>query len=75
MTYSILPEAREEFKKAFVHYENNQQGLGSEFSDEFYAALDPILSFPRAWPVFDEGNRRILFNTFPFSIIYSIDEE
>lgn len=48
MTYSIHPEAREEFKKAYAHYENNQEGLGNKFSDGFYAALGRMLIFPHA---------------------------
>jgi len=45
MTYSIHPEAKEEFKRAFARYETNQEGLGAAFSDEFYATLDRVLSF------------------------------
>ena len=75
MTYSIHPEAKEEFKRAFARYETNQEGLGAAFSDEFYATLDRVLSFPYAWPVYDEDERRILFNAFPYGIIYSIKEE
>jgi|SRR5699024_3660096 len=74
MTYSIHPQAREEFKRAFARDETNEEGVGDRFSNEFYATLDRMISFPRAWPVFDNDERRVLFNIFPYSIIYSINK-
>jgi len=47
MTYSIHPHAREEFKRVFARYETNEEGVGDRFSNEFYAALDRMVSFSK----------------------------
>lgn len=75
MTYSILAEAREEFKDTFIYYEEKQPGLGSEFSDEFYTALNRILSSPEAWTEIRPGIRRCLTQRFPYSLLYHFNEE
>ena len=75
MTYSILDEARTEFKDAFIYYEDRQPGQGSEFSDEFYITLGRILLTPKAWVEISPGIRRCLTQRFPYSIVYHFIEE
>lgn len=75
MIYSFQPEAEKELIEAIAHYEEQQEGLGIDFSEEVFSAIDRILLFPHAWPLLEKEDRRMLLNTFPFCIIYSINED
>jgi len=75
MTYSFHPEAELELNQAIDYYEECQAGLGLEFADEVYKAVQRILVFPDAWQSLGEGNRRCLTNRFPFGLIYYQKEQ
>jgi len=65
MTFSFHPEAEEEFNQAIEYYENNEIGLGYDFSIEVHSAIQNIISFPTAWPIIEEDMRRCLVKRFP----------
>ncbi|MBI5640719.1 MAG: type II toxin-antitoxin system RelE/ParE family toxin [Nitrospirae bacterium] len=74
MTFSFHPEAEEEFIQAIEYYENNEPGLGYDFSIEVNSAIQNIVSFPTAWPELEEDMRRCLVKRFPYGVIYSIEQ-
>lgn len=37
---------------------------------EFDAAIERLSRFPKTWPLFEAGTRRILLKRFPFHVIY-----
>jgi len=52
MTFSFHPEAEAEFIGAIEYYENNERGLGYDFSIEVHAVIQNILKYPTAWPIY-----------------------
>ena len=74
MTYDFHPEARQEYREAAAFYETRQSGLGAAFTLEVEAALDRILEAPARWRVIEEDVRRCLTHTFPYGILYTIED-
>lgn len=74
MKYRFHPLAVKEFEEAIDFYEKKNSGLGSEFAEEVYAAIQRIIHFPNAWPEQTKKTRRCMIQRFPFGIIYSILE-
>jgi toxin ParE2 len=70
----ILKAAQQELDEAFVYYESQVPGLGSEFIEEFEKAAQRIEQFPEAWHPFSSHTRRCQLNRFPYGIIYHFDE-
>ena len=60
------PEADEELEAAALWYEERQQGLGTDFLDEFERTLHRIVAEPERWEKINLGNRKLNFH--PFSI-------
>ena len=75
MKYSFHAEAEKELNDARDYYNNCQNGLGSEFVEEVYAAIQNILSFPHAWAPLSKNTRRSLTNRFPYGVIYQITHD
>jgi toxin ParE1/3/4 len=74
MILSFHPEARNEFLASIDYYEKCKPGLGIEFAEEIYAAIDRITQFPKAWPSLSLHTRRCIANRFPFGILYRIEK-
>lgn len=75
MKYVFHPQAQFELNQAISYYEECQQGLGLEFSQEVYATIQRIVKFPRAWAPLSTNTRRCITNRFPFGIIYQIKKD
>ena len=60
MTYDFHPEAEEEFLSAINYYEESHIGLGHDFAQEVYSAIQSIIEHPKTWPVFHLDVRRRL---------------
>jgi plasmid stabilization system protein ParE len=70
MRYIFHPEAKNELNQVVDYYENCQPGLGLDFLEEVYAAIQRILLFSEAWTELSSNTRRCLVNRFPYGIIY-----
>ncbi len=46
MIQSIHPEAESEFEAAADFYNQREEGLGDDFSEEVFATIDRIIKFP-----------------------------
>lgn len=75
MKVSFHPEARKEFFDEIKYYEDQQSGLGLEFSEEIYSAIQRIIHFPEAWSKLSANTRRCLTIRFPYGIIYQVSKE
>ncbi len=75
MTFAFHPEAESEFNEAIEYYENNEPGLGYDFSMEVHAAIQNIVNYPTAWPILEDNIRRCLVKRFPFGVIYSLEQD
>lgn len=51
-------------------YAERDPDAADAFLREIDAAVERIARFPKTWPLFEAGTRRILLKRFPFHIIY-----
>lgn len=64
--------ARQHLLGAKNYYNEERDGLGYEFVQEFMAALERIHSQPEAWTPLSKRTRRCLMQRFPYSVIFRI---
>jgi plasmid stabilization system protein ParE len=75
MTYKFHPAARADYREAAAFYESRREGLGAAFSIEVEAAIARILEAPNRWRVIEQDVRRCLTRTFPYGILYTIEDD
>ena len=71
---NLSPKAEDEFYAAIEWYEGGQEGVGNRFEREVLKKLLLIRNNPLLYPV-KKGLREAVTNTFPYLIIYKIDEK
>ncbi len=64
MNYFFHPSAKIELNEAALYYENCHPGLGMEFLEEVYSAVQRIVEFPEAWSMLTKDTRRCLIKSF-----------
>ncbi|MFO7931126.1 MAG: type II toxin-antitoxin system RelE/ParE family toxin [Desulfosalsimonas sp.] len=74
MNYYFHELAALEFEKAVDYYEDCRPGLGLEFADEVYTAIERINLYPESWTPASRNTRRCLVQRFPFGIIYKVQK-
>ena len=76
MAYSFLlkDEALKEFTEAIIWYEDQQEGLGRIFREKFYSKLTEVCKNPLHYRNSYKKYREALTDTFPFLIVYFVDE-
>jgi plasmid stabilization system protein ParE len=75
MNVEFLEAARAEFIEAVEYYNEQQEGLGFEFSDEVRSTIERIIQYPEAWSLISKRTRRCRTKRFPFGIIYQVRGE
>ena len=70
MSFYFHPLANSELAEAVQHYEECQIGLGLDFAEEVYAAIERISKYPDAWFELSRNTRRCLLNRFPYGVIF-----
>jgi plasmid stabilization system protein ParE len=75
MTFDFHPEARLEYREAAAFYESRRSGLGVAFTLEVEAAIDRMRQNPTAWRVIEQDVRRCLTHTFPYGVLYTVEQE
>jgi plasmid stabilization system protein ParE len=68
--YRFTSSALAELRKATLHYEEKENGLGGIFLDEVEATVARILANPLAWHPLSPRTRRCRTHRFPFGLIY-----
>ncbi|UCF93565.1 MAG: hypothetical protein JSW39_05220 [Desulfobacterales bacterium] len=69
----IHSEVYDEIEGAIRWYDEQAEGLGSQFEKELDHAIDCILEFPDTWPKYVSGTRRFFLHRFPFAVVYLYD--
>ena len=72
MKYRFNPVALEEMITAAHYYESSRMGLGRQFLDQIYKAINSILDAPNRWPELEPGRRRYRLDVFPYGLIYHL---
>jgi plasmid stabilization system protein ParE len=74
MRYDFHLEARLEYREAAAFYEARRPGLGAAFTREIEATIDRILEAPDRWRFIDQDVQRCLAHTFPYGILYTVED-
>lgn len=75
MRYEFHPDARVEYLKAVAYYNERQAGLGTRFTVEIERTIQRIVEAPLRWRTLEGEIRRCLAHTFPYGVLYSIEED
>lgn len=75
MKVRFLQPARQELREAVEFFESRRSGLGLEFRDQVYAAVERIQDLPQAWPRLSTNTRRCRVHQFPYGVIYEAGDE
>ena len=70
MPLSFHPEAEAEFDIAFHWYENQKEGLGTEFVLCVNQTIEFIMHYPELHPIAHNQIRKTLVRRFPFTVLY-----
>lgn len=74
MIYEFHPEAKIEYFEAIAYYEERQTGLGARFTIEIEDTIQRILESPLRWQEVEDDIRRCLAHTFPYGVLYAVEE-
>ena len=74
MKTRFLAPARRELADAVKYYNAERAGLGNEFRDKAWEAVERIKAFPMAWQVLDQAIRRCQLQRFPYGLIYAVKQ-
>lgn len=74
MKIRFLAPARGELEEAVRYYDTQRVGLGEEFQDEAWEAIQRIARFPDAWHPLSSSIRRCQMNRFPYGLVYASPE-
>jgi plasmid stabilization system protein ParE len=72
---SLLSEAESDILTAHDWYETKRAGLGADFELCLEAALERLLEFPEASPIWYRDTRRIILAHFPYGVFYICKED
>lgn len=75
MRFQFHPEARAEYLDATAYYEERQTGLGIRFTIEIENTIQRIIEAPTQWQKIEGDIRRGLTHTFPYGVLYSIEND
>lgn len=74
MMAEFLPEAEDEMMEAAVFYQEQADGLGERFLDDVEQATRLLSEQPLIGQRIDNHLHRLLLQHFPFSLIYSLEQ-
>ncbi len=75
MRVRFHPAAELELSEAADNYDREREGLGAKFVAKIRAATDLASRYPKMAPRVHGAVRRKMIAGFPFSILYSVEEE
>jgi|ERR1051325_1720277 len=72
--YRFLTLAEEEMIETALFYEAASDRLGNDFLDDVQKTINRVREFPQIGELVDSDLRRSLLYRFPFSLIYTLEE-
>ncbi len=71
----VRPEAEADIEETYHWYENQRNGLGSNFLLCIEEGLEKIRKNPEMYPVLHRDVRRLLIRRFPYGIFYTAQHD
>jgi plasmid stabilization system protein ParE len=71
----FFAEASEEIEETAAWYGQRSAVARVEFLQEIGRAADAIVEAPSRWPANADGTRRYVCRTFPYTLVYFIEED
>ena len=71
MKYEFHPEAEVEFIETILFYETQALGLGERFAGEVQRAIERVLLHPKIGALDEEGFRKWVLDSFPYTLRYT----
>ena len=75
MKIEFSAAAELEMEQAVAFYDLQEIDLGLEFLNEVEQSVQRIVKFPEAWSAITKRTRRCSVNRFPYSVIYSVQND
>ena len=75
MRYVFHPEALAEYSEAVQYYAEQRSEVAQMFINAIEDAVYRIRESPTRWAIVDEDIRRCLTRKFPYSILYTIEQD
>lgn len=75
MRFIVRPAAAADIDEAFLWYEGQRTGLGSEFLAAAQATIDAIAEHPFRHALIRRNTRRALLQRFPYGMYYRIYDD
>ncbi|MEG3897017.1 MULTISPECIES: type II toxin-antitoxin system RelE/ParE family toxin [unclassified Microcoleus] len=75
MKYVFHPEALAEYAEAVQYYAEQRSEVAQMFINAIEDAVYRIRESPTRWAIVDEDVRRCLTRKFPYSILYTIEQD
>lgn len=75
MRYEFHPEAEVDLLETTLYYETQAPGLGEKFAEEVQRAIEQLLAHPSIGAPDNEGFRKWVLDTFPYSLRYSESDD
>lgn len=75
MRYVFHPEALAEYSEAVQYYAEQRSEVAQMFINAIEDAVYRIREAPTRWAIVDEDVRRCLTRKFPYSILYTIEQD
>lgn len=66
----LLPRAEADLFDASIWYENEREGLGLAFEEDFDNLVVRIRQAPKQFPKLEPQVRRALFRRFPYAVFF-----
>ena len=75
MNVILIPPADKELDEAVKYYNEQFQGLGYGFYEEFISTCNFISKLPHSWRKVGQNTHRINIRKFPYLLLYVVDEK
>jgi plasmid stabilization system protein ParE len=71
----LFEEAAEEIEHERHWYRRRSESAEASFLRELDHAVAAVIDAPHIWPRYIAGTQRYVFPTFPFSLVYFVEDE
>lgn len=75
MKYRWQSGALDDLEEASVFYFQADPRLEVRFAECIDKAIEQVTKHPRSWPIVKNEIRRYVVDTFPYSLLYSIERD